>query len=600
MFFFSCVYAEGQTIKRNYWFANDSKKGLEKVVEVLRSDTSIFHGQYLHFFQSGITKIEGEFTYNQPTGLWKYFYESGDLKQTILYQNDSIQYWKNYYENGVLKQEGRVKNYLKDSVWNYYYENGKVLKSGAYIDNLQNDIWSYFYEDGENKALAQYYMGSGTYTEFYYKGGVKMRGPVQENETNGIWTYYYENGKVKSKGFEQSGVKNGQWSYFYDNDTLASEGNYINGVKNGEWKFFHHNGVLSSEGILHEGLRDGYWKLFNNKGGFKADAILVNGTGSYKEYYHNNKLKVIGSLKSDKNHGTWKYYYEDGTLEAQAEFVDGVGKYTEFYQSGEVKMKGLVVDGKQVGTWELYDKDAAIIGYYKLIPVGEEDSELKKIEYPSHDENPPILMTSAEEVKKLQYVKKNKQRVSFTPFKHKYGESKGLIVGLNPVAFVAYQLPVSVEYFIQERIGHELRYTIKRTPFVVSDKKIGDSLLFQKGYALDFRQKFYTKFKAQRGMLYFAHEIRFSQDKMYVKANNLSQLNLLRENKVEYGITIGDRVLHDIKTGGVTLDFYVGISGAMVFQKWQVSEGVLPKYLAFERNKLELNPRMGFSLGYLF
>lgn len=590
--------AHGQVLKKNYWFSNDSTKGLEKTVEVLIADTSIFHGQYLHFFQNGNLRISGQFKKNIPLGTWKYYYESGLLKQSINYRNDSVSYWKYFFENGTIKKEGLVKNQLKDSIWTYYYEQGTILKKGEYKKDLQNKQWNYFYEDGENKAIANYEMGTGNYTEYYYKGGVKMRGPVLNNESNGVWTYFYEDGKIKAKGFEQNGVKNGQWIYYYQNDTLASKGTYVNGSKQGEWEFYHPNGNLSSQGLMSTGLRDGYWKLYKEDGGFKADANLLNGTGTYKEYYHNNKVKVNGYLKSDKNHGHWTYYYEDGTLEAEADFEDGFGEYKEYYNSGELKMVGYIKDGKQVGTWELFDKDGTVIGYYKLIPVGE-DGAMQKVEIASTDNNPPVLPNDTVSTHKMpHFIIHHPQK--FAPFQPKYGESKGFILTMNPLAVVAGQIPVSLEYFIQERLGHELRYTFRRTPFFLPDKSIRDSVLYSRGYSLDFKQKFYSKFKDDRGMLYFGHELRFINDNFYVKTKNSSVLNTLNEKKVEYAWTVGDRVLGDIRLGGLTFDIYVGLGVAYVYKKWNVADDIRYKYISLSKNIIELNPRVGFSLGYLF
>ncbi len=584
---------------KRYWFGNDSTKGLEKYIEVLRKDTSIFNGKSLYFYQNGNLKVEGMYKNNRPSSVWKYYYESGNLKQTISYSSDSTSFSQFFYENGLLKKEGYFLNHLKDSLWTYYYESGKPLKKGLYKKNFQDKNWDYFFEDGKQKAIALYNTGIGIYTEYFYGGGIKMTGSVLENETDGIWTYYYENGNVKATGFEKNGVKNGDWKYFYDNDTLASRGNYINGTKQGDWNFYHRNGLLSSQGLMNEGLRDGYWKLFNEDGGFKADASLINGTGAYKEYYPNNKLKVTGNLKSDKNEGKWMYYYEDGSVEGEADFENGVGKYTEYYQSGEVKMKGLIKDGKQVGTWELFDKDSSVIGYYKLLPINDETENFQK-QKPTTDNNPPLMHNdSITSLKKLtRYTPKH--RTKFKPFTPKYGELKGVIVSANPILIIANQIPISIEYFIQERLGYEFRYTITRSPFLLSDRLIGDSVLYERGFNFDIKQKFYSKFTQERGMLYFAHELRFSHNNYYVKSDNQNVLNRLNVQKVEYAITFGDRVLHDIRTGGFTLDAFLGLGAAVVFQNSNITDGVNHKFSSIGKNEFELNPRLGFSLGYLF
>lgn len=589
-----------QTRKVTYWFGNDSIKGIEKVVEVLSRDTTILNGEYLHFFQSGGIRIKGVFKDNKPTGVWDYNFESGELKHRVNYKTDSTSYWVYYFENGEKKKEGRVLNHKRDSLWTYYYEKGTVLKQGEYNKDLQDLQWNYYYEDGESKAVALYDKGAGDYTEYYYKGSVKMSGPVSENVSNGVWSYYYETGNLKSKGYEKDGVKNGQWQYFYSNDSLASRGNYLNGAKQGEWQFYYENGVLSSEGIMSDGLRDGYWKLFNDKGGFKADANLLNGTGVYKEYHDNNKLKVDGYLKEDKNHGHWDYFYDDGTLEGKADYIDGEGEYLGYYQSGELKMKGQIKDGKQVGTWELYDKDGSILGYYKLIPSNSKEGEINQIISPTTDNNPPPLLPPEISSQKRPAHNYPRRKEPYRPFQPKKGESRGFIAGGNPLAIVASQVPVSLEYFMQERLGYELRYTIKRNPFFIPDKNIGDSIRYSRGYSIDFKQKFYSKFKEDRGMFYFAHEVRYLNETFFLNSNNKTEFSKLRQNKFEYAWTIGDRVLGDIRYGGVTFDIYAGLGVAYVTQKKSIVSGLEPKFINIPSEEIQLATRLGFALGYLF
>lgn len=572
--------------------------GLEKVVEVLASDTSVIQGSYLHFYQSGDLRVEGSFHQGKPSGDWKYFYESGAVKKEVNYRNDSASYWIYYYENGLKKKEGKVIRFQKDSIWTYYYENQAVLKKGRFVKDKQDQDWNYYFEDGQTKALAQYELGSGQYTEYFYKGGVKMSGPVLDNESDGVWSYYYPNGRLKAQGYESGGLKNGRWNFYYQNDTIASSGNYINGSKQGEWQFFHENGKLSSEGLMAAGYRDGYWKLFNKNGHLKADATLIEGTGPYVEYYDNNRVKVRGYLQSDLYHGDWNYYYDDGTLEAEAQYVRGEGQYKGYYHTGELKMKGKVKDGNQVGTWELYDKEGDVIGYYKLIPI-DQDGNMQEVSVAITDNNPPVLPIDTIVSHKLPDFHVRKKRF-YNPFKSKNGEGKGIIIASNPFATLFSQLPLSVEYFIQERLGHELRYTWVRTPFYLSHQNAADSSRFDSGFKLDLRQKFYGKYRDDRGMFYLAHEIRYSRMNYYFKTNSNEPLDRLLDQQFEYAIQVGDRLVSNIKEGGLTFDFYLGVGVAYRVQTADIRTTSLEFFDENYPKEFALNPRLGLSIGYLF
>lgn len=590
----SGLLASGQTTKLKYWFGNDTALGLKKVIEVLESDTNVAHGSYVQFYQQGVPKISGSFKFNQPVGKWIYNYESGILKKNVDYKNDSVNYLSYFYENGKLKKSGKVLNRKKDSVWVYNYENGQTYKTGNFVKNKMDGEWNYFYEDGQEKAIARYVLGSGTYTEYYYDKQVKMRGPVLNNLSEGFWTYFYRDGKIQSEGYESNGLKNGKWSYYYENDTIASSGNYLNGTRSGDWQFYHKNGVVSSEGIMANGMRDGVWKLFTDAGDEKGEAVLNNGTGSYTEYYDDGQVKILGQFKEDKHDGEWFYYYPDGSLEGMAIFKDGLGDYTGFYLSGGLKKKGQIKNGEQINTWVLYNKDSTVAGYYKLVPKLVDGTD--EIELGMTDNNPPIFNRNSVVSHALPTYKDRRKR-SYNPFIRRSGESHGWIIAANPFAVVRNQVPISVEYFMQERLGHELRYTAIRDHFRADS--VPDSLLYSRGFSVDFRQKFYGKYKKDRGMFYVSHEVRFAQQKGFVNVGEARYKQ--REQAYEYAWTVGNRLLADINYGGLTVDLYVGLGLAYLTQKRTFPSTFTNRFNnKFSSKRIVPRPRLGFSIGYLF
>ena len=67
--------------------------------------------------------------------------------------------------------------------------------------------------------------------------------------------------------------------------------------------------------------------------------------------------------------------------------------------------------------------------------------------------------------------------------------------------FVDY-FPLSVEYYLQERMGYELQMTYLRDPFFSSLNSVNINTVFMEGVGLQFRQKFYQR-DEPFGMLYF-------------------------------------------------------------------------------------------------
>ena len=86
-------------------------------------------------------------------------------------------------------------------------------------------------------------------------------------------------------------------------------------------------------------------------------------------------------------------------------------------------------------------------------------------------------------------------------------EYKGIIVGTNPLAVFIGQLPVSVEYYIEERLGYEFQATILRDPFFKPASDVKVNKVYDRGFNLSVRQKFYHP-EGSFGMFYFGHEVR--------------------------------------------------------------------------------------------
>ena len=610
------IFSWSQTKKIKYWIDNDSTKGLQKVVEVLEMDTNVYHGRYLHFYQKGNLKIEGQFDLNRFSGTWKDYYESGSVKKTRNYLNDSLCYWTYYFENGKKTKEGLAKNHQKDGIWEYYYESGETKIKGKYWQGKKDSIWHHFYEGGNKKGIGYYEKGSGTYTEYYINGKVKEQGPVVNDVNEGIWRSFYESGKLKAKGYESNGTQHGQWSYFYENDSLSSQGNYINGKKTGDWKFFHENGVMSSEGIMNSGLRDGFWEFFDEDGRFEGDVMLNNGNGVYKEYYSNGSIKVKGSLKDDKSHGKWFYYFEDGKQKGEAFFDKGIGQYTGYYRSGKLSMKGRIEHGKQAGIWDLYydNDDNDVAGHYVIrskyfmdsdeMIVGTTDNDApiyhnQKKDLPQYKESTPDTQKQKQKRSRARGRHSHFHGNGFhNPFKQRRGELHGWIFSANPFAIVRNEIPLSVEYFVQERIGYEARYTFRRAPFFLGENIVPDSALFIRGYSIDFKQKFYGRFRRDK-ILYLAHELRYANENILAKIDNGQNRSRLEERSFEYALTVGGRFLSDIRSSRVTLDVYTGLGVAYIDQKWAVPDDLMGLYEGYPSVKYKLKPRLGFSIGYL-
>lgn len=577
----------------------------KEVYYVADSLSQTITGTYVSYYFNGNVKSMGQFEKNRAIGIWKHYYENGKVKmEGTMEDNFPNGYWKYYYENGRISMEGYMSKDHKEKEWIFYYENGNLKSRGSFKNDEKEGLWNYFYEDGGLKAEASYSKGKGAYKEYYPTGNLKMEGLNNKGENDSLWVYYYETGVRKAEGFFENGLKKGSWKYYYPNHNLSAEGVYEGDQKSGKWVYYHENGLVSSEGVERGGLKDGYWKLYHKDGSFKAESIYENGSGEYIEYYAKGKVKVKGYIENGHNGGLWKYYYEDGSLEGEAVFIDGEGDFTGYYKDGSIKMKGKIKDGKNVDIWELYEKDGSLVGYYK--PYYEDDKPVYKIV--------TAVAADADSVSdylKPEYRFKNRRIVYFVP---KVNEFRGFIFSTNPLGVTVGRIPVAVEYYLQDRLGHELHYVWIRDPFFTSNQKMPEGDVYDRGFSVSFRQKFYHPGE-NFGMFYFGHEVRYTSLTHYSNLSSPDSAGIyhpaarLDEQRIEYSLLLGNRWMkffdekwvNDEHKSGITIDLHGGIGVGYRFFKQDpyiketshIFEGV-----SMKRGTIPV--RFGVTVGYVF
>ena len=68
-------------------------------------------------------------------GLWKYYYESGELQQEVEFaDNMETGGYKYYFKNGKVKQEGNYLNGKNDGDWKYYDETGIQIADTTWFE----------------------------------------------------------------------------------------------------------------------------------------------------------------------------------------------------------------------------------------------------------------------------------------------------------------------------------------------------------------------------------------------------------------------------------------------------------------------------------
>ena len=572
----------------------DAEETLLKEEFYLRSKNSnTLDGPYKSYFEKGGLKSEGQFVNNKSTGIWKYYYENGRLRmQGQIGNSKNIGQWDYYYENGSSKMSGKLEQGKKDGYWVYYYKNNTIESEGNYLSGVKTGNWKYYHEAGVLKAMEEFTGLGSYYEELYETGSIKSDGKLLSGQKVEEWIFYYEDGTVKAKGNFVKGKKNGSWQYFDNMGKIEAEGKYEEDLANGIWIYYHLDGTVASEGELIDDAKNGNWKMFYNDGTIKGEANYNRGDGEYKEYYKSGDIKVEGKVKAGLNNGRWQYFYENGKLEGICDFAMGEGEYLGYYNDGNKKMKGMIKNDIRTGIWELYEKTGDITGYYK--PYYEE-GEATFFIAEEVEEQQELSQIRRARVGSSKNIKKKSRY-----FKKRIHEYKAFIIGYNPIAPLVGALPISFEYYLEERLGYELVGQYLRRPFFRSFSSVDEGSTYSEGYAITFRQKFYHQ-EAPIGQPFFAHELKYTS--LYHGSNiSNQQVSGAHEQKIEYGVIVGTRFFKNVTSNGFTADAFVGFAvGYRDFNQTYIpTDPMNDPFSALNSNSFAYSIRLGINLGYAF
>lgn len=562
------------------------KRYIKEVYQVKDTVRNILHGRYASYFLNGNIESKGYFSNNETTGIWEFFYESGNMKMRgALRQNSNYGLWEYFYESGQKSMEGTVNGKAREGEWKTFYENGQIKEIGVYTNNKRTGLWKSFYEDGVRKGEIDYQDDYGRYTEYYHSGKVAAEGPKSGMRNVGHWRFYDEtSGTLHIEGDYENGKKHGEWITYYASGNVAVRGAYHHDQPVGKWEYYFEDGTISSAGEYLGGQKNRYWSSFSADGKLLSEITYDKGTGEYREFYASGKLKSKGLMKDDKREGKWEYFYEDGKKEGECEFQNDRGTYFGYYPDGSLQTRGEIDGDKKIGTWELYERDGTLSGYYR----------------PYYNEKPNLAKEITELAERTSTVKRVTGN-SFDYFMPRANEYKGVIVEGNPVLMFAGRFPMAVEFYSQERLGHSFEFIGIRNPFFEADDQVAPYKLFERGYSISIKQKFYNPIKA--GMWYFGHQLRFTNmghfTNVVFNGNPESIITFTApDQRIEYGVLLGYRIIQRNNASGFTIDLY-GAAG-VGYRNVDVDEVSASYFQNVDQQKFIATFSFGLNVGNVF
>lgn len=103
------------------------------------------NGRYTSYSESGQKIADLKYSSGELEGIQRYFYLSGQLRESFVVNGGFREDYKKYNENGILVAEGQ---YDQESnrlgSWKYYNENGLTAKGEYNSNGLKIGVWEYF------------------------------------------------------------------------------------------------------------------------------------------------------------------------------------------------------------------------------------------------------------------------------------------------------------------------------------------------------------------------------------------------------------------------------------------------------------------------
>ncbi len=267
---------------------------------------------------------EGQFENDVPVGVFKHYYENGNIKSKTTYETSKVRS-EVYYNGGQIMAKGVFIDKKKDSTWLYYDNSGWLSLMEDYQKGLKTGPSISYYPDGKVAVEKLYHndLESGPFIMYYANGNKEMEGVYMSGNYNGLFSNYYDSGKKMQSGDYINGKRDGMWLFYNSNGSLKSVINYKNGIivketpKNGEFIEYYDSGLIKNIYNYKKGLKEGSFVEYNNTG--KKILVLREKENSYDqdeyiEEIQGQTIKRKGNYKNDVLIGEELLYDEKGNL----------------------------------------------------------------------------------------------------------------------------------------------------------------------------------------------------------------------------------------------------------------------------------------------
>jgi len=226
------------------------------------------------YFQTPVKSIDPDV---YTDGEVKFFTETGEKTKTLNYRDGLLNGMAQYlFPDGKPYLQGNYTDNIRTGLWKQWDAKGNY-GIGGFFNEKPEGKWTFYYPDGSLKSEGRFHDGiqTGVWTE-YRESGEIAEGNYVNGLPDGTWVCRFKNEKPCYIGSYNKGLKDGYWQE-WDIMGRLSKGNYRNNLQDGTWILSDAGGNKILEGNYTEGKEDGLWLRYDTPGNVIERTMYKNG-----------------------------------------------------------------------------------------------------------------------------------------------------------------------------------------------------------------------------------------------------------------------------------------------------------------------------------
>ena len=227
-----------------------------------------------------------------PEGIRREYDSTGKVIKGYVFQNGIIRFegvtddnglrqglWKEFYETGELRSEGHYLNSNFTGNWKFYFQEDQQIEIMGSYNKKGEKIgeWIWYYANRQPMVIENWENGllQGEYVDYDEYGNELSKGLYEHGEKDGFWSY--RNGTATEKGSYYDGMRHGTWKQWFGDGTLFTEIEYDQNFPNGKAVTYWENGLVKNKGKYVAGLKDGLWYQYDENGTLSLTTLFKEG-----------------------------------------------------------------------------------------------------------------------------------------------------------------------------------------------------------------------------------------------------------------------------------------------------------------------------------